>query len=27
MHVAMLAFPHLTQLDLTRPFEVFARSG
>ncbi len=25
MHVAMLAFPDLTQLDLTGPFEVFAR--
>ncbi len=25
MHIAMLAFPDLTQLDLTGPFEVFAR--
>jgi cyclohexyl-isocyanide hydratase len=25
MHIAMLAFPDMTQLDLTGPFEVFAR--
>ena len=25
MHVIMLAYPHMTQLDLTGPFEVFAR--
>jgi cyclohexyl-isocyanide hydratase len=25
MHVVMLAFPQMTQLDLTGPFEVFAR--
>jgi cyclohexyl-isocyanide hydratase len=26
MHLVMLAFPRLTQLDLTGPFEVFARN-
>jgi cyclohexyl-isocyanide hydratase len=25
MHVVMLAFPNMTQLDLTGPFEVFTR--